>query len=59
MAINATYTFTPAVTGGSISVTGNTESEVKAAVKAQLATRRAANQANVNAIDTADAALDG
>lgn len=57
-AISASYTFTPALPGGTIQVTGNTESEVKAAVKAQLATRKATSQAQVDALNTADAEMD-
>lgn len=56
-AINAVYTFTPNA-GGSITVNANTESEVKAAVKAQLATRRTTSQAALDAVDGADAKMD-
>ncbi len=56
-AISATYTFNPNA-GGSIVVTGNTESEIKAAVKAQLATRRTTQQAAIDAINQADSEMD-
>jgi hypothetical protein len=58
MAITATYVFSPAIPSGSIVVTGNTESEVKAAVKAVVATRRTASQTSVDALNAADTALD-
>ncbi len=56
-AINATYTFTPNA-GGSVIVTGNTETEVKEAVKAQLAARLATQQAATDALNAAAAKMD-
>lgn len=58
MSISATYTFSPTITGGSISVTGNTESEVKAAVKTQLETRKATAAGQIANIDTALTGMD-
>lgn len=57
-AISASYTFTPAVTGGAINATGNTESEIKAAVKAVLATRSATTQAQLDALAAASNEMD-
>lgn len=57
-AINATYTFTPAVTGGLISVTGNSETDIKAAVKAVLQTRKDTATSQVTALDTALTEMD-
>jgi len=57
-AISASYSFTPAVTGGTISVTGNTESQIKDAVKAVLATRSATTQAQLDALTAASNEMD-
>jgi len=57
-AISASYSFTPAVTGGQISVTGNTETEIKSAVKAVLATRSATTQAQLDALAAAASEMD-
>jgi hypothetical protein len=59
MAISATYNFTPSVSGGQVAVTGNTESEIKAAVLAVLAARKAAQQANVDALQSAENGMNG
>lgn len=53
MAINASYSFTPAVPGGTISVTGATESEIKTKVLAALQARRDTAQTQVEQVDTA------
>lgn len=45
--INATYAFTPTLTGGNIVVTGETEGEIKTKVLAQLNTRLAAQNATI------------
>lgn len=57
-AINATYSFTPAVNGGTIAVSGNSESEIKAAVKTVLQTRKDAASGQVVALDTALTEMD-
>jgi len=56
-AISAVYTFTPNA-GGSVTVTGNTETEIKNAVKTQLDARRVTSQAALDAIDAANAKMD-
>lgn len=61
-AISARFVFTPAVAGvntaNPITVTGETLSEVKTAVKAALAAKRAVAANEVAAIDAADVAVD-
>ncbi len=57
-AINASYSFTPTVQGGTISVTGNSESEIKAAVKAALEARKTTAAGQVAALDTALTEMD-
>jgi hypothetical protein len=57
-AISANYSFTPAVPGGSVTVSGNSETEIKNAVKATLTARRAAQQAGTDSIDTALTEMD-
>lgn len=52
-AIQATYSFTPGITGGGISVVGNSESEIKAAVLAQIGARLAAETATIAALTQA------
>lgn len=57
-AITATYVFTPALPSGSIVVSGNSESEIKANVKAVIATRKATAQGQVDALNQADTEMD-
>jgi hypothetical protein len=62
-AINARFVFTPTVPGvtqsAPISVNGENMTEIKLAAKAVLAAKRLVSQNDVNAIDAADASLDG
>lgn len=57
--ISATYTFTtvPVTPGGSVTVTGASESEVKTKVLATLQTRRDAQQGGTDSLDTDLAAM--
>jgi len=48
-----TYVVTPNLTGGNIVVSGNTETEIKNAVVAQLTVRLNAQNANAAAIQAA------
>lgn len=57
-AITATYVFNPAVTGGSITVSGNAESEVKEAVKTVLNQRLTTQQATIAPIQNALTEMD-
>jgi hypothetical protein len=58
-AIQASYTFTPALPNGStITVSGNTESEVKQAVKAALLTKQTSQQTGLAAIEQAVSEMD-
>lgn len=59
MAINATFTFTPALPSGSITVVGDTETEIKTKVLQTLATRKATSQGQVAALETAEAGMNG
>lgn len=56
----ASYAFSPAVPGGTITVTNKAnEVEVKAAVLAVLAQRKAAAQGDVNVITSAEDSMNG
>lgn len=50
---NVTYVVTPNLTGGNIVVSGNTETEIKNAVAAQLTARLNTQNANAAAIQAA------
>lgn len=58
-AISASYNFTPAVTGGAITVTGETGEQIKNAVVAVIQTRKAQQQANVDNLQAAENAMNG
>jgi len=57
-AIAASFSFTPVLPGGNIVVAGDSLSELKQKVKAQIEIKRQAAQGQVSALDAADAVLD-
>lgn len=61
MSITAIYTFSnPSITGGSITASNKaSESEIKAAILAELAVRKAAAQGSVTALEAAESGMNG